>query len=136
SVDSHLELPIVNKSLRELKELELIPFEYAIDNGADAVMVAHILLPQLDKNNPASMSEVIMTNLLREQFDFKGVIITDDLTMGAIIEHFDIDKAAVESVKSGSDIILVGHDYNAVENIFSSLKNAVLNGEISQQRIN
>ncbi|MFC4799500.1 beta-N-acetylhexosaminidase [Neobacillus sp. GCM10023253] len=136
SVDSHLDLPIVNKSLKELKELELIPFERAIDDGADVVMVAHILLPELDKTNPASMSKAIMTDLLRKQLSFRGVIITDDMTMGAITEHFDIGKAAVESVKAGSDIILVGHDYNNVVKITSSLKTAVQNGEISEQRLN
>ena len=136
SVDSHLELPIVNKSLKELKELELIPFKRAIDDGADVVMVAHILLPELDKINPASMSKAVMTDILRKQLNFTGVIITDDMTMGAIIEHFDIGKAAVESVKAGSDIILIGHDYNNVVMIISSLKSAVGNGEISEQRLN
>jgi len=136
SVDSHLELPIVNKSLKELKKLELIPFERAIDDGADVVMVAHILLPELDKTNPASMSKAVMTDLLRKQLHFEGVIITDDMTMGAITEHFDIGKAAVESVKAGSDIILVGHDYNNVVKITSSLKTAIQSGEISEQRLN
>ncbi|ASV70227.1 beta-N-acetylhexosaminidase [Cytobacillus kochii] len=136
SVDSHLDLPIVNKSLKELKELELIPFERAINNGSDVVMVAHILLPQLDKTNPSSMSKSVMTDLLRKQLGFTGVIITDDMTMGAITEHYDIGKAAVESVKAGSDIILVGHDYNNVVKIISSLKAAVQNGEISEQRLN
>lgn len=136
SVDSHLELPIVNKSLEELKKLELIPFQRAIDHGADVVMVAHILLPQLDKTNPASMSKAVMTDILRKQLSFTGVIITDDMTMGAITDHFDIGKAAVESVKAGSDIILIGHDYNNVVKITSSLKTAVQNGEISEQRLN
>lgn len=136
SVDSHLALPIVNKSLKELMKLELIPFERAIDQGADVVMVAHILIPELDKNNPASMSKSVITDVLRRQLGFTGVIITDDMTMGAIVEHFDIGKAAVESVKSGSDIILVGHGYDNVEKIHASLKDAIEKGEISQQRIN
>jgi beta-N-acetylhexosaminidase len=136
SVDSHLELPIVNKSLKELKELELIPFERAIDNGADVVMAAHILLPKLDANSPASMSKTIMTDILRNQLRFSGVIITDDMTMNAITAHFGIGRAAVESVKSGSDIILVGHDYNKIVEVFSSLKTAVQKGEISDQKIN
>ncbi|GGA49613.1 MULTISPECIES: beta-N-acetylhexosaminidase [Bacillaceae] len=136
SVDSHLDLPIVNKSLNQLKELELIPFERAINQGADVVIVAHILLPQLDKTNPGTMSKAVMTNLLRKQLGFTGVIMTDDMTMGAITEHFDIGKASVESVKAGSDIILVGHDYNNVVQIISSLKAAVQNGEISEQRLN
>lgn len=136
SVDSHLELPIVNKTLKELMKLELIPFKRAIDQGADVVMVAHMLIPELDKNNPASMSKMVMTDVLRSQLGFTGVIITDDMTMGAIVEHFDIGKAAVESVKAGSDIILVGHGYDNVDKIQSSLKDAIEKGEISQQRIN
>lgn len=136
SVDSHLDLPIVNKSLKRLKELELIPFNRAIEQGADVMMVAHILLPKLDPSNPASMSKAVMTDLLRKQLNFRGVIITDDMTMGAITQHFDIGKAAVASVKAGSDIILVGHDFNNVTKISSSLKTAVQNGEISEQRLN
>lgn len=136
AVDSHLELPIVNKTLKELMKLELIPFKRAMDEGAEVVMVAHMLIPKLDKNNPASMSKVVMTDVLRKQLGFTGVIITDDMTMGAIVEHFDIGKAAVESVKAGSDIILVGHGYDNVDKIQSALKSAIEKGEISQQRIN
>jgi beta-N-acetylhexosaminidase len=69
-------------------ELELIPFERAIDQGADVVMVAHILIPELDKNNPASMSKIVMTDVLRRQLGFTGAIITDDMTMGAHCKAF------------------------------------------------
>jgi beta-N-acetylhexosaminidase len=136
SVDSHLELPIVYKSLTELKKLELIPFERSIDNGADVVMVAHILLPKLDAKFPASMSKKIMTDILRKQLNFSGVVITDDMTMKAITDHYNMGIAAVDSVKAGSDIILVAHDYNKVKETISSLKTAVQKGEISEQRIN
>jgi beta-N-acetylhexosaminidase len=136
SVDSHLELPIVHKNLSDLKKLELIPFERAIDNGADVVMVAHILLPKLDANFPASMSKNIITNLLRNQLQFGGVVITDDMTMKAITDHYNIGKAAVDSVNAGSDIILVAHDFNKIQTAISSIKKAVQNGEISEQRIN
>jgi beta-N-acetylhexosaminidase len=135
SVDSHLELPIVTNSLSELKELELIPFEHAINSGADVVMVAHIL-PKPDAKNPSSISKTIMTDVLRNQLGFNGVIMTDDMTIEAITDHFDVGRAAVESVKSGSDIILVGHDYNRIVQTANSLKNAVQKGEISEQRIN
>ncbi|MBV7504399.1 beta-N-acetylhexosaminidase [Bacillus sp. sid0103] len=136
SVDSHLELPIVNKGLKQLNELELIPFEQAINSGADVVMVAHILLPKLDADFPSSMSRNIITGVLRKQLDFSGVVITDDMTMGAIIDHYSIGKASVESVKAGSDIILVGHGYNHIVETISSLKTAVQKGEITEQRIN
>ena len=98
-------------------------------------MVAHIL-PKPDAKNPASISKTIMTDVLRNQLGFNGVIMTDDMTIEAITDHFDVGRAAVESVKSGSDIILVGHDYNRIVQTANSLKNAVQKGEISEQRIN
>ena len=136
SVDSHLELPIVYKNLTELKKLELIPFERAIDNGADVVMVAHILLPQLDDHYPASMSKVIITDILRKQLGFSGVVITDDMTMKAVTDHYRMGEAVVDSINAGSDIILVAHDYNKIVDAISSVKSAVQKGEISEQRIN
>lgn len=136
SVDSHLELPIVYKNLTELKKLELIPFERAIDNGADVVMVAHILLPKLDAHYPASMSKVVITDILRKQLDFGGVVITDDMTMKAITDHYKMGVAAVDSIIAGSDIILVAHDYNKIVEAITSIKVAVQKGEITEQRIN
>ncbi|MBM7586898.1 beta-glucosidase-like glycosyl hydrolase [Bacillus pakistanensis] len=136
SVDSHLNLPKVNKSLEDLKKLEIIPFKNAIDNGAEVVMVAHILLPKIDATFPSSMSDEIITNILRKQLDFNGVVITDDMTMKAITNHYDIGQAAIESVKAGSDIILVAHDYNQILSTMDALKAAVKNGEISEERIN
>ncbi|WP_099156620.1 beta-N-acetylhexosaminidase [Virgibacillus ndiopensis] len=135
SVDSHLQLPKVNKSLAELKSLELKPFAYAIKNGADVVMIAHILLPKIDSEYPATMSKKIITDMLRKQLNFNGVVITDDMTMKAITNNFDIGRASVKSVKAGSDIILVAHDYNKVVSVFDSLKSAVENGELTEERI-
>lgn len=136
SVDSHLELPIIHKTFKELKKLEFIPFESAFKEGADVVMVGHILLPKLDNKNPASMSKVVMKDVLRKQLGFTGLIVTDDMTMGAIKDNFDLGKAAVESVKSGSDIILVGHDDHHVAEVFNALKRSVQQGEISEKRVN
>jgi len=134
-VDSHLELPKVNKSYDELKELELVPFQNAIDNGADVTMIAHILMPKIDPDYPASMSGEVITNMLREDAGFDGVVITDDLTMQAITDHYDIGQAALQSVKAGSDLMLVAHEYDNVENVFRTLKEAVENGELSEERI-
>lgn len=136
SVDSHLELPIVNKSLTELEKLELIPFERAIDEGAEMVMIAHILLPKVDRELPSSLSKEIITGILRNKIGFDGVIITDDMTMKAITENFDIGNAAVMSVKAGSDMIMVAHDYDNIMNVFSAMKKAVEQGEISEERLN
>jgi len=135
-VDSHLELPIVDKNIAQLQELELMPFKKAIESGIDMVMSAHILLPQIDQEFPASLSEKIITGLLREHLKFDGVVITDDLTMQAISEQFDIGHAAVESIKAGTDIILMAHNYDEVISVYENLKSAVEHGEISERRIN
>lgn len=134
SVDSHLELPTVNKSRTQLEELELIPFKRAIDEGAEMLMVAHILLPKLD-DYPSSMSKVIMTDFLREGLGYDGVIITDDMTMEAIEGNFDMGDAAIRSIKAGSDIVMVAHDYDKMFQVIEKLKNAVEQGEISEERI-
>ncbi|WP_242985932.1 beta-N-acetylhexosaminidase [Oceanobacillus zhaokaii] len=135
SVDSHLELPIVDKSLDDLKELELVPFEYAIKNGADVIMTAHILLPELDPDYPSSMSKEVVTGLLREQLHYHGVIITDDMTMEGITDHYEIGSASVEAVKAGNDIIMIAHEYQNIVSAFNAIKEAVENGEISEERI-
>lgn len=136
SVDSHLELPMVNKSLSELEMLELVPFKQAIKEGADVVMIAHILLPQIDSEYPSSMSKPVISDLLRNQLDYDGVVITDDLTMEAITDQFDIGLAAVESVKAGSDIVMVAHGYQNVLTVIAELKKAVEQGDIPEDQIN
>jgi len=134
-VDSHFELPSVDKSLEELQELEFIPFKKAIESGIEMVMIAHILLPQIDNEFPTSLSEKVITGILREQLNFDGVVITDDLTMQAISDHYDLGHAAVESVKAGTDIILMAHDYDGVISVYEKLRVAVENGEITEERI-
>ncbi|WP_446936493.1 beta-N-acetylhexosaminidase [Lysinibacillus fusiformis] len=136
SVDSHLELPKVSKSLDDLNKQELIPFKAAIDKGVDVVMVGHILLPKIDQQFPSSMSKEIITGLLRNQLGFDGVVMTDDMTMKAITNHFSIGQAAVDSVKAGNDIILIAHEFANVTTAIDALKAAVKNGKISEQQIN
>ncbi len=136
AVDSHLELPKVTKSLDDLNQLELVPFKAAIDSGADVVMVAHILLPKIDPQYPSSMSKEVITGMLREQLGFDGVVMTDDMTMKAITNHFDIGQAAVDSVKAGSDVILIAHEYANVTAAVQAVKAAVNKGEITEDRIN
>jgi beta-N-acetylhexosaminidase len=135
-VDSHLQLPVVKKDWNQLKELELKPFEESIQKGADVVMVAHILFPAIDDIYPASMSKTIITDYLRNELNFDGVVITDDMTMEAITDHFLIDQAAVESVKAGTDIVMVAHDYDKMVSVINALKATVERGEISEERIN
>ena len=133
--DSHKGLPSLNHDLARLESLELIPFQEAINNDAEAVMIAHILLPQIDKENPSSMSKVIITDILREKMNFQGLVITDDMTMGAIMKNYEIGEASVKSVLAGTDIVLVCHGKDNQIQVIEALKKAALEGRISEERI-
>lgn len=134
-VDSHLELPVVHKSMKELRQLELMPFSAAVAQGADAVMAAHILLPELDQDYPATLSPAIIGGLLRKELGFNGVVITDDMTMGAIIKHYSLGEAAVQAVKAGCDVVLVAHGYDNAELVLNALKQAVQSDRLDIRRI-
>lgn len=135
-VDSHKALPKVETTLEALRNVELVPFQKAIEEGADAVMVAHILFPALDPDYPSSMSKAIITGLLRNEMKFEGVIITDDLTMGAIANDYTIPEAAVQSFIAGSDLLLVVRDYEVQLNTFNAFIKAIETGEITEERLN
>lgn len=135
SVDSHIGLPTVNHDINRLKSLEIIPFAAAIEDNVDAIMMAHILLPKIDPDNPASFSKKIISDLLRRDLKFEGVVITDDITMGAIVKNYNIGEVAVKSIKAGSDIVLVCHDYLKEEAVIKAIQQAVESGEISMDRL-
>ncbi|MBY0754356.1 beta-N-acetylhexosaminidase [Clostridium sardiniense] len=135
SVDSHIGLPVVNCDLKRLNDFELAPFKSAIDKGADAVMVAHILLPKLDPKYPATLSYNIITDLLRKDIGFDGVVITDDMTMGAIMENYNIGNASVKAINAGADIVLVCHKYENIQTAINSIKKAVSDKVITEDRI-
>ena len=134
--DSHLGLPTVKKSLQQLLEFEIVPFEKAVNSGADAVMVAHILYEKIDAEYPSTLSKNIIDGILRKRLRFDGLVITDDMTMGAITKNFDIARAAILSINAGSDIVLVCHGYDNGAKVLNAVKQAVEKGEISEERIN
>jgi len=136
STDSHTTLPRVENDMERLKNFELIPFREAIDNGVDAVMVAHILLSEIDPENPASLSSIVIGDILRDDLGFEGVVLTDDLTMGAITGNYEIGEAVVKSVKAGADVLLVCHGYDRELDAINALRAAVANGDITEDRLN
>jgi beta-N-acetylhexosaminidase len=136
SVDSHVDIPVVTKSLDQLRELEWIPFVDAVNQQAEAVMVAHILMAQIDDQNPASLSKAVVTEVLRKELNFKGVVITDDMTMGAVSKHYDIGEASVKAVNAGNDIIMIAHDHDKELAAIHSIQQAVKEGAIAEETIN
>ena len=140
AVDSHVGLPVVDKSLEELEKAELLPFRAAIqsagtDGQVPAVMVAHILLTQLDPERPASLSPAVVTGLLREELGFAGAVLTDDLTMGAVTQSYGLGEAAVLAVEAGCDILLVCHGQDSVPAVRTALLEAAASGRITTERL-
>ena len=140
AVDSHVGLPVVDKSPEELEETELIPFRAAIqsagtDGQVPAVMVAHILLTQLDPERPASLSPAVVTGLLRDELGFAGAVLTDDLTMGAVTQSYGLGEAAVLAVEAGCDILLVCHGQDSVPAVRTALLEAAASGRITAERL-
>ena len=133
--DSHLDLPRIDKSLNELEGLELIPFKAAIDNGLDMIMVAHILYPQIDGAVPATMSDTIIDEILRKRLGFDGVVISDDMTMGAITDNYSVEEAATKFIISGGDIVLVCHGSDNPRLVIDRIKASIDSGEISMDEI-
>lgn len=131
SVDSHLGLPVVTHDIKRLQELEIAPFRKAIEEGADVVMVGHLLMTAIDKNTPSSYSKAVITDLLRQELGFDGVVITDDMTMGAITKNIDAGEAAVQSILAGTNIVMIGHDYALEEAVIQAITEAVNSGVIS-----
>ena len=99
-------------------------------------MVSHILLQSIDSENPATMSKKIVSNILRNEMNFDGVVISDDMTMAAIMDNYDIGEASVKAINAGVDIILVCHGYDNEMQVLNSISEAVNSGEITEERLN
>ncbi len=119
----------------ELKLFELVPFIEAISKDVDIVMVAHILYPNIDKNYPATMSPKLIQSVLREDLGYDGVVISDDMTMGAIVENYTLEEAVLSFLKSGGDIALICHGKDNPEKVFERIKEAVKIGDLKEKDI-
>jgi beta-N-acetylhexosaminidase len=105
--DSHHELPVVDHDLARLRAVELAPFAAAARAGIEAIMTAHVLFPALDPDRPATLSRRILTDVLRGELEFRGVIVSDDLGMKAVADRWPIEELAVTSIDAGADHLLV-----------------------------
>ncbi|ULH14203.1 beta-N-acetylhexosaminidase (plasmid) [Deinococcus sp. KNUC1210] len=105
-LDSHLELPTVNRPRPELEQTELLPFRRAVQDGISAIMTAHIVFPALDETLPATLSHAVLTGLLRREWGYEGVIITDSMGMLAIDSHYGRGEAGVAALQAGADMLM------------------------------
>ncbi len=132
ATDSHLELPLIPHSWERLQEVELPPFQSAIAAGVDSIMSAHLQIPALDEEYPATLSHRILTQELRQNLGFDGLIVTDALIMGAIANRYGANEAAVLAVAAGADIVLMPADPAGA---IQAIEQAVTEGRISAERI-
>lgn len=131
-LDTHKTLPKIYSSL----EKDLIPFNAAISQNVDFIMTAHISYPKIDKSGlPATISPEIISNVLRKKMKYDGIIITDDLEMGAIEQTYGIGEAAVRAIVAGCDMVIIGWQKNKQREAYDALIRAVKNGRISQKRL-
>jgi beta-N-acetylhexosaminidase len=131
SADSHKGAVYVERTLDQLRENELLPFQAGIDAGADMVMIGHLIVTDID-SEPAPFSYAIVTQLLREEMGFTGVVITDGLQMKAMTDSYTSGQIAVKAVQAGVDLLLCPLD---LEQAVAALENAVESGELSEDRI-
>jgi len=133
-LDSHIELPIVKADRKRLEAVELYPFKQVVESGVQAIMTTHIYFPHLDPtpNLPATLSPQIITELLRNEYGFKGLILTDAMDMGGVTNLYGPEGSALKAVQAGVDLVLIPLE---IEKVIDTLIQAVSSGLISETRI-
>jgi beta-N-acetylhexosaminidase len=131
-LDSHQDLPIQLKDKEALEKVELVPFKEAVYVQPGAIMVSHVKYPAYDLKHPASLSHSIITGLLRRKLGYEGLVMTDDLEMGAIGNHYEIEEALSLAFTAGVDCLLICHDPEKIERGYSYLLNKIKKGTIPE----
>lgn len=134
-MDPHLHLPVIRSDDTYIDKINLPPFRSAIRAGVSGIMTSHALYPSLDPNNPATLSPVILNGLLREKMRFMGLIITDDLEMGAITCRHNVAQGALNSFLAGADILLICKDQQNTLDSIHLMRKKILSGEVQDTRL-
>ena len=134
--DSHFRIPKIKEKIELLEKEDMKPFEVAIKNGADAIMVGHLIIKDVDKKYPASLSKKVIQKYLIEKYNYNGLIITDDMKMMAIRLHYNMKKAVKRAILAGNDIVMMGLSYKKVDKIIKYIISQIKKGKISEERIN
>ncbi len=133
-VDSHLELPVINKTKAQLQAMELYPFQMLFNYGVKSVMIAHLSIPVLDarKNVPSTLSKQVVTDLLQNQMGYKGLIFTDALNMQGVTKYFPEGDADLQAFLAGNDVLLFSQD---VPKAIAKIQDALKTGKVSAARL-
>lgn len=131
-VDSHEAFPVIEKSREELESYELVPFRAAMDNNVDVIMVGHVIMPAFDTQYPATISHKIITGLLREEWGYNGLIMTDDMAMSSMKECYPAGEACLQAVLAGVDMVLIADNSSGV---FDAMQQAARDGVLTRERL-
>ncbi|MDD4661683.1 MAG: beta-N-acetylhexosaminidase [Candidatus Pacebacteria bacterium] len=138
--DSHLGLTDVTNTYN--KEIELLPYKKLIEeNNLDMIMTAHIMNRNIDPENPATLSSIFLKDILRNELKYNGVIVSDDMQMGAIVDNFGFEESIIKAINAGCDLLIFSnnnqeYDENIGEKAIKIIKEAIISGQISEERIN
>ncbi len=132
-IDSHEDLPEEDSDLPRLEKIELVPFRKAFKSGLDLVMTSHIKFPKVDPVWPVTLSEIFLKKLLREELRYRGIVVTDDLGMGAVAKNYDIKLIPVRALQAGVDILLYCNVPEAPPIAMESIHEAVENGGLTKE---
>lgn len=134
-VDSHDELPVEKTDLKTLSDRELIPFKKAFKSRVDMVMTSHILFEKIDAQNPVIFSELFIEKILKESSRYRGLIITDDLDMGALIKNYEKEEIPVKALKAGVDLLLYCNVPDSPPMAIEAVVNAVAQGQLNKSKL-
>ena len=135
TTDSHLTLPRLPHDMERLRQVELVPFRAYAQAGLASLMTAHVLFDALDPGVPATMSHRVLHGVLRQELGFDGVLVSDDLEMKAIADHYSVEEAAVQGTLAGVDLFLVCHQASVQRRAIEALVRAVESGRVPRARI-
>jgi beta-N-acetylhexosaminidase len=135
ATDAHDVLDVIKADKKRMQEVELVPFKAAIDAGVKAIMTGHSVYPAYDDKFPTTLSEKILTGLLRNELGFEGVIVSDAIGMAAILKQWPLPRACALAIKAGCDTILLKADDESRSQCFFGIKQAVESGELSEDRV-
>jgi beta-N-acetylhexosaminidase len=135
ATDAHDVLDVIRAEKKRMQEVELVPFKAAIAAGVKAIMTGHSVYPAYDDKYPTTLSERLLTGLLREELGFEGVIVSDAIGMAAILKQWPLPRACAMAIKAGCDTILLKADDESRSQCFFGIKQAVDSGELSEERV-
>jgi len=134
-LDPHHQLPVVEEAAADLRARDLVPFQRAVAANVAAVMTSHTIYTRLDPDHPATLSPTILTGLLRRELAYDGLIVTDDLEMGAIENRGAVETACPQALRAGADLLLICHDHDKVRRAVAGVTEALNRGEVEPENL-